>query len=161
MRSHLIVGLRFINPITWSIMHFLTAESVSAVVVRILHQRILFPRHFFQIGVDQLLAREIRDSIADSLSRRQRILRSLLADLRPYDIRSQSMRVLVLVSLALEQDDLVVGGVHDVAEHAVLDVQDAAVGDTVDLTGLQRALLFIELPADPVSDFFKLRIDEV
>ena len=71
------------------------------------------------------------------------------------------MRVLVLVSLALEQDYLVVSGVHDVTEHAVLDVQDTAVGDTVDLTGLKRALLFIELPADPVSDFFKLRIDEV
>ena len=74
------------------------------------------------------------------------------------------MRVLVLVaqfSLALEQDDLIVGRVHDVAEHAVFDVQDAAVGDTVDLTGLQRALLFKELPADPVCDLFELRIDKV
>ena len=79
------------------------------------------------------------------------------------------MRVLVLVVLvlvaqfylALKQDNLVVGGVHDVAEHAVLDVQDLAVGNTVDLTGLQRALLFIELPADPVGDLFILRIDEV
>ena len=82
--GHLIVGLRFIDPIAaWSMMHFLTAKSVSTVVVRILHQSILISHHFFQIGVDQLLAREVRASTADGLRGQQRILLSLLTDLRP------------------------------------------------------------------------------